>query len=473
MTSRIHWSNAVNGGGGSSDGGGGGSGSDGSDDEDCSTETAKICSTVCVAGSGCDWDCSTTTTDTPAPGFAVTMEQWPEITPQPDEDIRLASSLEAELSSMFGPLDVISGAEATATATGTGTGKGTASGSAPSNGADAGRVLISYYHDTHTGAGEWDLYLYYEHGPSPDMCPEVQTPNFVMMDGAFQGLRDGTGGFKAFGSTCTYKGADLPSSQSSGSNEAKVGTFVCDGFRDATCYTDLAVGTTCAEGWQSANEVFCPNVLIPFSTACALRRPDLLLLLPQHAPPDPSRHYRLYGAGQRTVLEHISETPIRPFILQGQHYIGEEGSSPLLGLALRMVDVGGDAPGHWHVLTAQSYADVGALIVVVDVADPITLNELREELGRVVRGRRVQGRTEPFPVAKPGIPWLVLVIFKGEVVDEEIAREQVAALHLNELSVDWVFRPVAAGDGKGIKQSVSWLTKRLEENTKHAGKEKI
>ncbi|PYI35258.1 hypothetical protein BP00DRAFT_480420 [Aspergillus indologenus CBS 114.80] len=178
----------------------------------------------------------------------------------------------------------------------------------------------------------------------------------------------------------------------------------------------------------------------------------------------------LFGAGQRTVLEHLSETPIRPYILQGRHHIGEEGSSPSLGLALRMVDVGGDAPGRWHVLTAQSYADVDALIVVVDVADPITLDELREELGRVVRGRRVQGRTEPFPVAKPGIPWLVLVMFKGEVV---IAREQVAALRLDELGVDWVFRPVAARNGKDIKQSVSWLTKRLEENIKSSGKEKI
>ncbi|RAH78362.1 hypothetical protein BO86DRAFT_402904 [Aspergillus japonicus CBS 114.51] len=134
--------------------------------------------------------------------------------------------------------------------------------------------------------------------------------------------------------------------------------------------------------------------------------------------------------------------------------------------AILETDVGGDAPGRWHVLTAQSYADVDALIVAVDVADPITLNELREELGRVVRGRRVQGRTEPFPVAKQGIPWLVLVVFKGEVMDEKIAREQVAALRLNELSIDWVFHPVAAGNGKDTKQSVSWLTKRPEEDTK-------
>ncbi|RAH66571.1 uncharacterized protein BO66DRAFT_474103 [Aspergillus aculeatinus CBS 121060] len=181
----------------------------------------------------------------------------------------------------------------------------------------------------------------------------------------------------------------------------------------------------------------------------------------------------LLGAGQRTILEHLSETPIRPFILQGQHRIAEEGSSPSLGLALRMVDVGGDAPGRWHVLTAQSYADVDALIVAVDVADPITLDELRQELGRVVRGRRVQGWTEPFPVAKQGVPWLVMVMFRGEVVDENIAQKQVATLRLDELGVDWVFRPVAAGNGKDIKQSVSWLTNKLEGNTRHAEKERI
>ncbi|KAJ9367746.1 CAZyme family GH71 and CBM24 [Paecilomyces variotii] len=246
-------------GGGGSSGGDSGS-SDGSDEEECSTQTAQICSTVCVEGSGCDFDCSTTTgcsvtatstkiVGTPAPGVAITMEQWPEVTLEPDADVSIAMSLDSEESSMFGTLSVISGL---ATSTATATATATAAGTAPSNGPYAGRISISYYYDEHTDTGEWDLYQYYENESNSGIeCPEVQTPDFVKSDGAYAGMSDGTGGFQAFGSTCTYRGADLPTGQI----DEKVGTFVCNGYRDATCYSGNGQQGTCAEGWLTTLQV--------------------------------------------------------------------------------------------------------------------------------------------------------------------------------------------------------------------------
>lgn len=127
----------------------------------------------------------------------------------------------------------------------------TPTGAAPTNGLNLGRITISYYWDEHSGDGEWDLYEWYDHGLGFSECPEVQKPNFVKTDGAYKGLRDGNGGFKAFGSTCTYKGTNLPTGQSG----QEVGTFVCDGYRDATCYTGFGARGSCAQGWLQVFEV--------------------------------------------------------------------------------------------------------------------------------------------------------------------------------------------------------------------------
>lgn len=238
------WSDIVGG------GSGGGGGSDGSDEEDCSTETAQVCTTVCVEGSGCDFDCSTTTgcsvtasstkyVGTPAPGVAFTVHERPTVTPSPEADISLALDLDLTLSSEFGTLSVISGPSPSPT------------GAAPMNGPNPGRITISYYWNDQTGDGQWDLYEFYENGEGIDECPEVQTPDFVKTDGAYKGLGDGDGGFKAFGSTCTYKGTNLPTGQIG----QKVGVFVCNGYRDAICYAGNGALGTCSQGWLSVFEL--------------------------------------------------------------------------------------------------------------------------------------------------------------------------------------------------------------------------
>ncbi|KAF7715037.1 Glucan endo-1,3-alpha-glucosidase [Penicillium ucsense] len=226
--------------------GGSGGGSDGSE-ENCSTDTAEVCSTACVAGSECTFDCTTTTgcsvtasstkiVGTPAPGVAITMSPHPAETPDPSAALSIASELEPTLASKFGTLSVISGALSSPTPTG----------AAPMNGPYPGVIILSYYVDKHSGVGQWDLYQTYSNGPGRDTCPEVDKPDFVMKDGAFFGIHDGTGGFKAFGSTCTYKGTSLPGS--SDPSEA-TGRFVCDGYRDADCHGWMSDGGSCSQGW--------------------------------------------------------------------------------------------------------------------------------------------------------------------------------------------------------------------------------
>ncbi|RHZ43443.1 glycoside hydrolase family 71 protein [Aspergillus thermomutatus] len=237
LTCPPDWSDISSGGGGS--GSGSGSGSDGNEDNECSTQTAQVCSTVCVAGSGCDFSCSTTTgcsatasstktVGTAPPGVMITMEQWPEPTEDPDDAITsIALSLESVLSSKFGTLTVIEGLTTPTAAP---------SGPAPSNGPYLGRIKISYYKDDRKDTGEWDLYQYYENelsgGPG---CPEVVKPDFVKTDGAYLGMPDGASGFQAFGAVCSYHGSNLP-----------VGTL------------GEKVGGSCAQGWQRTyNVMYC------------------------------------------------------------------------------------------------------------------------------------------------------------------------------------------------------------------------
>ncbi|KAF7164009.1 hypothetical protein CNMCM5623_008648 [Aspergillus felis] len=117
-------------GGSSAGGGGSSSGSDSSEgnDEDCSTQTARVSSTACIAGSGCDFAYSTTTgcsetpsstktVSTPPPGVAVTLEQWPVMTDDPAAFDSIASSLDSVLSSLYGPLTVFDATTTEATTT--------------------------------------------------------------------------------------------------------------------------------------------------------------------------------------------------------------------------------------------------------------------------------------------------------------------------------------------------------------------
>ncbi|CAI7617308.1 unnamed protein product [Penicillium viridicatum] len=195
-------------GGGGSGGSGGDSGSGGDNEEDeCSTETAQVCSTVCVKGSNCDFDCSTTTgcsvsatstkiIGTPPPGVAISMEQWKVQTTDPDEVLSSALSLESVFSSMFGTLTILEGPGS----------KTTATGPAPTNGGDAGRIALYYYSTNVASEAQWEIYDYYGQFGGYDGCPEVKTPSFVKKDGAFAGIHNGDSGLKAFGKSCRRPG---------------------------------------------------------------------------------------------------------------------------------------------------------------------------------------------------------------------------------------------------------------------------
>jgi hypothetical protein len=99
--------------------GGGGSSGSLNEDDDCSTKLARVCSTTCIAGSGYEFTCSTTTgcsatllitktVGTPPPGIAITREQWLVITVDLAAGVSITSSLDSLLSSLYSPLTVVS-----------------------------------------------------------------------------------------------------------------------------------------------------------------------------------------------------------------------------------------------------------------------------------------------------------------------------------------------------------------------------
>ncbi|KAJ5632142.1 hypothetical protein N7490_008481 [Penicillium lividum] len=120
-------------------------------------------------------------------------------------------------------------------------------GSEDSTSSSAWGVSIYFWKDQSTGKGQWELYEHEGGLMSGSGCPEVEKPDFIITDGSYQGLGDGDGGFEAFGSTCTYKGKNLPT----GDVDVEVGSFVCDGYRDAVCYSGSGVQGTCIESTQS------------------------------------------------------------------------------------------------------------------------------------------------------------------------------------------------------------------------------
>ncbi|PYH46368.1 uncharacterized protein BP01DRAFT_381996 [Aspergillus saccharolyticus JOP 1030-1] len=173
----------------------------------------------------------------------------------------------------------------------------------------------------------------------------------------------------------------------------------------------------------------------------------------------------LTEAGQRALLERLSDTPISPVTINGCH-AAWQGSSKTLGLALNAVEVGIDGFRNWRVSVASLYTDADALIVVVNILHSIRLEELRCELDSIVNGRWERGEIQTYYIARKGIPWLVLANFEDQMVDEERAKEQVASLGLDGMDLDWSLHPISTATGQGVAESIQCLTQTLELNVK-------
>ncbi|PTU24635.1 hypothetical protein P175DRAFT_0528132 [Aspergillus ochraceoroseus IBT 24754] len=155
----------------------------------------------------------------------------------------LATELAATLASLFRSVTVLDGLGAATAAP---------AGNAPHSGSKLGRVSINYYQDDREGTSEYILYQYYAgDSVNKEWCPEVQTPGSITTAGAWEGMNDGTGGFKVFGSTCTYKGSQVVTGKF---DQNQVGSLVCDGYRDAACYAGQ-LAQTCTYGWQTRWEI--------------------------------------------------------------------------------------------------------------------------------------------------------------------------------------------------------------------------
>ncbi|KAL4883403.1 glycosyl hydrolase family 71-domain-containing protein [Aspergillus karnatakaensis] len=252
------WGISTPGGGGGTGGGGGGSGGGSSngdpnetEDDECSTRTAQICSTACVEGSGCDFACSTTTgcsatpssttiNGTPASGVVVTMEQWPQQTDDSQAVLRIASSLDKAANSKFGTQTMIKGILPT--------------GTAPMNGPYAGGIIVYYFapdEERDESGGSWSVHEYYNDGEAnrdAGACLDTPGANYIKSDGAFRGMKDGVT-LQAFGSTCTYRGSNLPAGHID-----NAGRLVCDEYRDAQCRDTYSPLGTC-HSWEESTEI--------------------------------------------------------------------------------------------------------------------------------------------------------------------------------------------------------------------------
>ncbi|OJK00232.1 hypothetical protein ASPACDRAFT_60081 [Aspergillus aculeatus ATCC 16872] len=158
----------------------------------------------------------------------------------------------------------------------------------------------------------------------------------------------------------------------------------------------------------------------------------------------------LPDAGKRALLQHVSDSPLTPITVHGCH-AGWTSSSPSRELSFIAADVGLDARLRWRAAVAARYADADALIIVVNSAHAIALEELRYQVGCLVHGRMESGEMQTIGCAGEGIPWLVLVNFDGGAVVCDLPRWQA-------------FRPISTATGKGIEESISWLKEKIYVN---------
>jgi hypothetical protein len=164
------------------------------------------------------------------------MELWSAQTPDPDAALKNAISLESEYSSLFGSISILEGPGATT--------KTTASGPTPTSGGNPGKIKLFYYSTNVASEAQWEIY----EGDSGFLgCPEVETPDFIKKSGSFAGIHNGDSGFTPYGKSCKYEGKNLPT----GEVGVEVGKFVCDGYRDATCYTGNGNQGTCQYGYTN------------------------------------------------------------------------------------------------------------------------------------------------------------------------------------------------------------------------------
>ncbi|PYI16657.1 hypothetical protein BO99DRAFT_414905 [Aspergillus violaceofuscus CBS 115571] len=185
----------------------------------------------------------------------------------------------------------------------------------------------------------------------------------------------------------------------------------------------------------------------------------------QPASPHPWPKVAILGlpdAGKRALLQHLSDTPVDPITVAGCH-AGWTSSSHALGLNFIAADVGLDARSRWRAAVAARYTDADAVIIVVNPAHAIALEELRYQLGCLVNGMEESGEVQTYCIVRKGIPWLVLVNCEGSAVVRDLpAMREMQGSRL--MVWDWMFRSISTMTGEGVEGSMLWLKEKTRVN---------
>ncbi|KAL3459557.1 hypothetical protein BJX64DRAFT_200404 [Aspergillus heterothallicus] len=165
-------------------------------------------------------------------------------------------------------------------------------------------------------------------------------------------------------------------------------------------------------------------------------------------------------ANDKALLQHLSDNPIENYTPDRN-----SGASAQIGrnrqhrFDFTLVFLGTNGPKCWLIANALLYSDSDALIVIVDALNPWSIDSLRCSLEMSVKGTVDWRPRDFYPTVRKGIPWLVLVNFKVEPVDQQKARELVDSLSLDALDVEWHVCAVSTTSGSGIYDA-AWLLRR-------------
>ncbi|KAJ5760589.1 hypothetical protein N7520_007745 [Penicillium odoratum] len=165
----------------------------------------------------------------------------------------------------------------------------------------------------------------------------------------------------------------------------------------------------------------------------------------------------------KALLQHLSDSPINRYVPdQDSGASAYTGSNRKYRFDFRLGYLGIVGPKRWLVANGLLFSDSDAFIVVADAFNPYIRHMLKDCLELSAKGTVNSKPMDFYPTTKKGIPWLILVNFRGEPLDKQKAQEQVELLQLDALDVDWHFCPVSTTSGAGIDDAASLLRKKLD-----------
>lgn len=117
----------------------------------------------------------------------------------------------------------------------------------------------------------------------------------------------------------------------------------------------------------------------------------------------------------KALLQHLSDSPINRYIPdQDSGASAYTGSNRQYRFDFKLGYLGIVGPKRWLVANGLLFSDSDALIVVANAFNPYICHMLKDCLELSAKGTVNSKPKDFYPTVKKGIPWLVLINFKGE-----------------------------------------------------------